>query len=59
MKTIHFTFTPTFKINDFFYYCYYFNVAFSFNGYETLTVTVNEEYEKEILERIRTNNFEF
>lgn len=59
MKTIHFTFTPTFKINDFFYYCYYFNVPFSFNGYESVTISINEEFENEVRERIKTNNFEF
>lgn len=59
MKTIHFAFSPSFDVKAFFYYCYYFGIPFSFNGYESVTISINEDFEKEVRERIRTNNFEF
>ena len=42
---------------DFFHYCYYNNILFHYSGYEIIVVTINEEFENELLTRITNNDY--
>jgi len=42
----------------FFHYCYYNNVILRYDGYEVITVMIQEEFENDVLRRITDHDWD-